>query len=306
MSQSPDHPAFLQHHFHSAQQQESSAKFGMWLFLAQEILFFSGLFMAYGAIRYFYPDTMLSAHELLSIPSGGLNTIILITSSLTMALGVRAAQTNNMKQLSINLILTMLFACGFMAVKYVEYSHKFHDGLLPGRYFTGVGLLSTEQKENLEQVFRLRSDSQQLFYRFKPGYQTSENALSSAFADHHMPARIIKKQPDSMKVTPAQLLTAHGHHGAETDVKAWGPKAGTNTYMVTFQGKPHIFFGIYFTMTGLHGLHVLVGIFILFWIWIRGRQGAYSSAYYTPVENAGLYWHLVDLIWIFLFHFFIW
>jgi cytochrome c oxidase subunit 3 len=76
-----DHPAFLQHHFHTVQQQEASAKLGMWLFLVQELLFFAGIFLAYGTLRYFYPDTMLQAHEQLSIPLGGLNTLVLITSS---------------------------------------------------------------------------------------------------------------------------------------------------------------------------------------------------------------------------------
>lgn len=198
---------FLHSHFHSPSQQSSAAKLGMWIFLAQEILFFGGLFMAYAFVRYFYPETMLAAHEHLSVPMGALNTLILLTSSLTMALGVRAAQTGNQKQLQIQLILTILLALAFMVVKGFEYTHKFHEGFFPGKYYAGTGI----------------------------------------------------------------------------------------------EGSPHIFFGLYFTMTGLHALHVLVGVGVLAWIYIRAKKGEFGPNYYTPVETAGLYWHLVDLIWIFLF-----
>ncbi|GMV42729.1 MAG: cytochrome c oxidase subunit III [Myxococcales bacterium] len=203
-----EHPPGLQHHFHTPEQQRSSAKLGMWVFLAQEILFFGGLFMAYAAYRFFYPETFLEAHEHLSIPMGGTNTLVLITSSLTMALAVRAAQTGDQRKLLLNLAWTFLFACVFLVIKYFEYSAKFEHGLLPGKFYA-----------------------------------------------------------------------AHEH----------------------IAGEPQIFFGLYFVMTGLHGLHVLAGMVVIAWVFIRARQGRYSPAYFTPVENVGLYWHLVDLIWIFLF-----
>jgi len=201
------HGEFLQHHFHSPAQQESSAKLGMWLFLAQEVLFFGGLFVAYGVVRYLYPETMLAGHEYLNVPMGAVNTIVLITSSLTMALGVRAAQTNNQKKLLLHVSLTILFACVFLIIKYFEYTHKIHVGLVTARAFSAEGIA----------------------------------------------------------------------------------------------GSPHIFFSLYFVMTGLHGLHVIAGIVCLLWILKRARKKEFSSAYYTPVENVGLYWHLVDLVWIFLF-----
>jgi cytochrome c oxidase subunit 3 len=201
------HPAHLQHHFHSATQQRAAAKLGMWIFLATEILFFGGLFLGYGALRYFYPGTFLAAHEYLSIPMGGLNTAVLITSSLTMALAVRAAQVGDRRLLLRMLAVTFLLAGVFLVVKYFEYAHKIELGLLPGRYFTARGI----------------------------------------------------------------------------------------------EGMPHLFFGIYFVMTGLHGLHVIAGMIVIAWVFLRARGGAYGAAYNTPVENVGLYWHLVDLIWIFLF-----
>ena len=206
-----DRPAHLHAHFFTSKQQADSAKLGMWLFLAQEILFFSGLFMAYIAFRYLYPETYLAAHEHLSWKLGGLNTIFLITSSLTMALAVRGAQTSNSKFCSWMLVITILFACGFMVVKFFEYKAKISHGMLPGQYYTA-----------------------------------------------HL----------------------HGYN---------------------IPGNPGTFFAIYFTMTGTHGLHVLVGIGVLIWILVGSIQGKYSAEYYSPVENVGLYWHLVDLIWIFLF-----
>ncbi|MCB9475355.1 MAG: cytochrome c oxidase subunit 3 family protein [Deltaproteobacteria bacterium] len=202
-----EHPKFLAHHFYTPGQQADSAKLGMWLFLGQELLFFSGLFLAYATYRFFYPDTFLEAHHHLSVPMGGFNTVVLITSSLTMALAVRAAQTSNQKQLIWNLVATIAFACVFLVVKYFEYSAKFHHGFLPGKFYTGHGI----------------------------------------------------------------------------------------------EGLPHLFFGIYFVMTGLHGLHVIAGIGVLIWILMRSKRGDFSAEYFTPVENVGLYWHLVDLIWIFLF-----
>src|SRR5262245_59022727 len=115
-----EHHRALQHHFYSMSQQKAAATLGMWLFLAQEILFFGGIFLAYATARFFYPETFLSAHEHLSVPLGALNTIVLITSSLTMALGVRASQLGNQKQLQLHLLLTILLGLTFMVIKGFE------------------------------------------------------------------------------------------------------------------------------------------------------------------------------------------
>lgn len=198
---------FLQHHFFTARQQYDAAKLGMWLFCVQEILFFAGLFMAYAAVRFFYPETMLAAHEVLSVPMGAINTVVLLTSSLTMALAVRSAQLNLQKNLQVHLLLTILLACVFLVIKYFEYTHKIHAGMLPGKFYAGEGIA----------------------------------------------------------------------------------------------GSPWIFFGLYFLMTGVHGIHVIGGIIVISWLLIRARRGDFGAEYYTPVENIGLYWHVVDVIWIFLF-----
>jgi len=234
------HPEFLQHHFHTVEQQKAASKLGMWAFLAQELLFFSGLFMAYSVYRFWYPDTLLAASEYLSVFYGGINTVFLLTSSLTMALAVRAAQTGNMPQLKWQLIFTIAFACLFMVVKYIEYSHKFHDCLLPGDYY---GMPERDAEGN-----------------FVPGPQAGRK-----FAEH-----------------------------CEVPIKG----AADGTLEPKSAG---IFFGIYFVMTGTHGLHVVIGIGLIYWILRRGMRGDYGPEYYSPVEYVGLYWHLVDLIWIFLF-----
>ncbi len=236
MSAHSDHPPYLQHHFHSLAQQKAASKIGMWAFIAQEILFFAGLFMMYAAFRYFYPATFLAAHELLSIPMGATNTVVLITSSLTMALAVRAAQTGNQKQLQIQLIFTIIFACCFLVVKYFEYTSKIHHCLLPGDYY-GLPLR--------DDVGNIKLDA----------------SGARIFAEHCEIPRSGQLEPKSAS----------------------------------------IFFAIYFVMTGMHGLHVLVGIGLLMWILLRARTGEFHPKYYSPVEYVGLYWHLVDLIWIFLF-----
>lgn len=233
MGSGNDHPAYLQHHFHTLEQQRSASKFGMWLFIAQEILFFSGLFMAYAVFRYLYPETYLAAHHHLSWQLGATNTVVLLFSSFTMALAVRCSQLGDNKWLQIWLVITILCAFGFLGIKYIEYTHKIHDGLLPGDYY---GLPEKDDAGN----FKLDAEGGRIY--------TSEIAKNNEIP-----------------------------------------------------GAPAIFFAIYFVMTGMHGLHVLIGIGVLLWILLRARRGDFGPKYYNPVEYTGLYWHLVDLIWIFLF-----
>ncbi len=208
MSNVDSHPAHLQHHFTDSEQQKDSAKLGMWLFLLTEILLFGGLFCAYAIFRAWHPDMFLNAHLELDRVLGTINTVVLITSSLTMALAIRSLQMDKARQAAIFLVTTLLFATVFLVIKYFEYEHKIHLGQLPGKYYTYTGI------------------------------------------------------------------------------------EGTN---------PHIFFSIYFTMTGLHGIHIVGGMIVMAVMLINTVKGKYSSDYYTPVELTGLYWHLVDLIWIYLF-----
>jgi cytochrome c oxidase subunit III len=212
-----DHPAHLQHHFVTSEQQFDASKMGMWLFLITEILLFSGMFVTYTVYRAWYPEVFEHSAELLDWRLGGLNTIVLLASSFTVALGIHFIQVGNRKGLVINIILTIFFAAVFMTVKYFEYTGKWAHGVFPG----------------------------------------------AAFAPHGI---------------------ANGHDYAAFDI----PFAAQ-------------FFSIYFVMTGIHGIHVLVGMGLFAWLARRAVRGDFSPEYYTPVELTGLYWHLVDIIWIFLF-----
>lgn len=204
-------PWYLAHHFHDMRQQNAANKFGMWLFLVQETLFFAGLFMAYIAFRYLYPETWLVCAEQLDKMWGTINTGVLLASSLTMALAVRAAQVDDQKGLQRYLLATIGGAFGFLIIKFIEYSHKIHEGLLPGNFYSFEG------------------------------------------------------------IEPTATIA------------------------------PQLFFSIYFMMTGVHGLHVVIGIGLITYLYLRARRGDFNPENYSAVDNIGLYWHLVDLIWIFLF-----
>ncbi|MCA9041849.1 MAG: cytochrome c oxidase subunit 3 family protein [Planctomycetaceae bacterium] len=243
-----DHPPFLAHHFDTPEQQYDSGKLGIWLFLVTEVLFFSGLFVAYIVYRYFHPEIFIYADDFLDVNLGFLNTIILLFSSLTMAWAVRCAQLNQRTGLIINLIITLACAGGFMVVKYVEYSHKIHDGLLPAAYFS-----------------------------YDPaahhGGEAGHEGEHSGDAEH----------------ATEEGTAAHDTVDADHSRNKQPPRdAG-------------VFFSIYFCMTGLHGIHILFGMGFLTWLLIRSIRGDFNEQYFGPVDYVGLYWHLVDLIWIYLF-----
>ena len=222
--ESHDHPKWLQHHFDTPVQQFDSAKLGMWIFLAQELLFFSGLFVAYGVYRNWYPDAFAAgSHELNRIMGAG-NTIVLLFSSLTAALAVRSSQLGKRSETNLWIGLTLACAFIFLIVKYFEYHAKFEHGFLPGSYFG-------------------------------------------------TPRDMLSGQP---------LVGAHTHAGSLPD-------------------HTHTFFGLYFVMTGIHAIHIIVGIGIWFWILKRNMRGDFNKRYWTPVDVTALYWHLVDLVWIYLF-----
>jgi len=198
------------HHFESANQEMETSMFGMWLFLVTEVMLFGGLFIAYIVFRTLYPEMYVEAHHHLNKVMGGINTIVLICSSLSMALAVGYTQRNERQKSIKMLIITLICAATFLVIKYFEYKHKFHEGLLPGAHF-----------------------------------DPTKNGIQHPKAD--------------------------------------------------------LFFSLYFLMTGLHGIHVLIGMGLITWMLLRTRRGDFSSEYFFPVECTGLYWHLVDLIWIYLF-----
>ena len=135
----PNAPSHLKHYFHDVNQQYETSKFAMWAFILTEVLTFAGLFVAYIVYRSWYPDMFVDAHKLLDVNKGLTNTVVLITSSLTMALAIWAIQKNNRKLSVLMLVATFVFALAFLGIKYLEYSHKFEVGQLPGLYYSYMG-----------------------------------------------------------------------------------------------------------------------------------------------------------------------
>jgi cytochrome c oxidase subunit III len=242
-----DRPAFMQHHFDTPDQQFNASKLGMWVFIATEILMFGGLFCAYAIWRGLEPQIFDEAHHFLNKIMGAANTIVLLFSSLTAALAVRSAQVGKRRLTSVYLVVTILCACVFLVIKYFEYSHKFHLGLLPGHCFGHPGLSATIQNG-----------------------QEVGTCLRTTDAQSGVMPEWVKAVDEEGKVT---ILP---------------PRA-------------NMFFGLYFVMTGLHGLHVVVGMTILGWVLYKNQKGTFSPQYFTPVDLGALYWHLVDLVWIYLF-----
>lgn len=217
-------PHTVAHHFDTPVQEFQSAKLGFWLFLATEILLFGGLFAAYFYYHAMYPETFRLGGEQLDWKLGALNTVVLLLSSWTMAMGVRSAQTSQKSKLLVFCGLTVIGAVIFMVIKTIEYMAKYEHGFLP--VFGGMG------------------------------YDGATGQLAW-FTDKHG-------------------VMANVPHG-------------------------HLYFAIYFTMTAIHGLHVIIGAGLIIWIMKGAAKGRFHAGYYLPVDLVGLYWHLVDLIWIFLF-----
>lgn len=205
-------PAPLAHHFENLQQQRDAQLIGMWIFLATEMLVFGALFVGYTAYRTYYAEAFAEASRHLNALIGGGNTLILLTSSLTMALAVHAARTSRQTALVVFLGLTILLGCAFLGLKVVEYSIDYQENLIPG-------------------------------YAFHPEEWTARG------------------------VNP-------NHVG--------------------------LFLSFYYIMTGVHALHMIIGVGVLLAMLYFAWRRVYWAEYYMPVEISGLYWHFVDIIWIFL------
>src|SRR5258708_13449761 len=154
-----DDPDFIQHPFDTPAQQFNASKLGMWVFIATEILMFGGLFCAYAIWRGLDPDVFDQAHHFLNKIHGATNTVVLLFSSLTAALAVRSAQVGKRNATSFYLVVTILCACAFLVIKYFEYSHKIHLGLLPGHCFGHPGFSGAIQNgEEVGTCLRVHAD----------------------------------------------------------------------------------------------------------------------------------------------------
>jgi cytochrome c oxidase subunit 3 len=238
----------------------------MWLFLATEVLFFGGLLVAYSVYRANHPEIFVYAHQFLDKNLGAVNTVILICSSFTMAWAVRAAQLRQKGMLTLMLVLTLVFASGFLGVKYVEYSHKWHHGLLwASRYDPHHG---HEQEHSGDEAQTPAAEAVPVAPAPGTGHDEVSKMAPAAIGPAGLAA---EEQPDD----------SHGDMVEPENAK--------------------FFFSIYFMMTGLHGVHVLGGMAAMLWLLVKTRRGDFATGHFTPVDMVGLYWHLVDLIWIYLF-----
>ena len=203
-----EHKHHFAHHFRDATHEFLTTKEGVWLFMVTEVMMFGGLFVGYFIMHSNYPGMFAEGASHLDWRLGAINTVVLILSSWTMALGIHFIQTGKRNQATFSLLFTILCGFIFMGIKTIEYKAKIDHGLLPGNFF-------------------------------------------------------------------------HAHEFEHANLP--------------------MYFGFYFCMTGLHGTHVLIGMGLIAWVLIRHLKGEFDSEYYTPVEGVGIFWHIVDLIWIFLF-----
>jgi len=296
------HDPNVAHHFESAKQQFDSGKLGMWVFLATEILMFGGLFCGYAVWRRNDPISFEFGHRLLDTSMGAINTVVLITSSLTMAWAVRAAQLGRRKALTGLLALTLVGGCGFMGIKYLEYSAKFAHGTGPGiwfneqtikRHFGGHGSEDAEHASSAEAQGDQASHGAASSTGATGASGATTAALATATAASAEPGPVARSDLPDPGHAPAGL-TDLGDGRASGD----GAGHGLTARQVLVSRN---FVDVYFMMTGLHGIHVLVGMGLITWLLVRTTQGAFGPTRFAAVDNVGLYWHLVDLIWIFLF-----
>ena len=307
-------------HFHRAKQDFESGKMGVWLFLVTEILFFAGLFCAYTVYRAQHPEVFYWAHFYLDTTLGAANTVVLILSSFTAAWAVRNAQLSETKLLKINIVLTILGACFFMCVKYVEYSHKFHDGLLPSRHFDPVHeVWETPAFKKKHAASALAAEKISAGIKARAGDSEETAAHGDAAADgeaehgHHAEkaapsaevlaaaaaAKDSKLADDVWLESEVRKLTRDERHPLEMAGVIRAPSEGPIEF--ARPARAGVFFSIYFFMTGLHGVHVLIGIGLWIWMLAIVSRRQVGSKYFGPIEFTALYWHLVDLIWIYLF-----
>ena len=228
----------LRHHFADEQQQRNAASLGMWWFLGTEIMFFGGMFCAYLVYRRIYFPEFAVASRSLDLVVGAANTAVLICSSLTVAMAVRAAQMGK-RMLQVKLLLaTLFFGLVFLGVKGYEWKNKYEEHHIPTFHYNVIGGKGDLIKDN------------------------------ASFLG------IDKLQNDPVKLAAREA---------------------------EIQRHTQIFYSLYFALTGMHAIHMIIGVGIFSVITWMAWRGSFTPEYHTPLEIAGLYWHFVDIVWIYLF-----
>jgi cytochrome c oxidase subunit III len=227
----------LRHHFADEEQQRNAASLGMWWFLGTEIMFFGGMFCAYLIYRRWYFPEFAVASRSLNLGIGTFNTTVLICSSLTVAMAVRAAQLGNRKLQVRMLLLTLLFGLSFIGIKGFEWKEKYEEHHIPTFHYNVVG---------------------------GKGDLVYANAKFLGLDNIHDPVKLEERKAEIQRHT-------------------------------------QIFYSLYFALTGMHAIHMIIGVGIFIVITWMAHKGRFSPEYHTPLEIAGLYWHFVDIVWIYLF-----
>lgn len=302
------HDPHLGHHWDNMKQQFEAGKLGMWLFLATEVLLFGGLFCAYAVWRGNHPELFKFGSEYLDTRWGAINTAVLITSSLTMAMAVTFAQQGKQFALKVCLLLTALGALGFLGIKYIEYSHKFHNGIYPGISLYSAAATHLPQHTMDADGADMLAETGAVAEEQPVIDDTSMFALPPAEASTVLPPATAPAGTTNAAVlvdldaeqAAREHLEGVEHAGPQRTEDAHGDP----DHPALREDRPqsvHMFFNIYFMATGLHGIHVVIGLIVILWIFFRSLKNEFGPEYFTPVDLGGLYWHIVDLIWIFLF-----
>lgn len=345
-------PPYQQHFFHNMTQQSQSTLLGMWLFMAQEILFFGGLFGAYTAYRVWFQDAYIAGADTLDVVWGLVNTIVLLASSVTIVFAVKAARDGQRWGIVGWLMATLLLGFVFLGVKSIEYAGKYNHHLVPGdgRLFEKVGMDPKpfdfahyydwkigDAIYGGKQEGKPRNIVTDAWYRYvvkkiednyyvkktfrgKSLLEAYRSQLKSEGADD-IEAKVAAKKKDLKKIEDkihAKYDKALAKYQAEN---LYNPAP----YSPDFTGKPayiegyekdkegnaelkpvvpkgvELYFSLYFAMSGMHALHMIIGSFLLLWIAGLAALGKFNPEYYPHVEYFGLYWHFVDIVWIFLF-----
>ncbi|MBX0327411.1 cytochrome c oxidase subunit 3 [Oscillochloris sp. ZM17-4] len=220
----------------------------MWAFLVTEIMLFGGIFLAYTVYRWAYPEVWAAAAPHLNTPLATVNTVVLLVSSLTVALSVHAAEQGNKRQLVTLLLVTILLGAAFLGIKFTEYGEKF-------AHCAG--------------------------YANPLAWVTGGERLGEAEC----------LVPGANFLFPAEAAAESGAAAGEAAV----------AHQPGMKSPHQLFFFLYFCATGLHAIHMIIGISVMGGITWMAARNKFSPAYFTPVEIGGLYWHLIDIIWVFLF-----
>lgn len=299
------HEPGLQHQFEDMVQQEESVSIGMWMFLVQEIMFFGGLFTAYLVFRSKYPMAFAAGSNHLDAFWGGLNTLVLIVSSLTMALTVYYAQKGNRNLQVILILLTMFFGAVFLGVKAIEYTDKFNHGLIP---VTGLNkkIPAGTTQEHASFALPFETTVSAATEISTPAATDPSHKKPCWEVDHNAPAVSHPNPKGEFQWTDCSLakMAEDGKYLTEAESIGYYSRDASGAKVLDadkFRDKVRIFYYLYFVMTGLHALHMVVGLGLMAWLLWTAFRGYYSADYYMPVEMSGLYWHFVDIVWIFLF-----